>query len=922
MLLRKSTLLLAFVIIVSCGVNAQGDHFIAILDGVTIREDDTTKLRLLQELADNPLVKQHPDTLALVLHEIAKVQWGLGQGSLALHTDKEALRLRRRFRDTDPENYCKSAYNLALGFNTLGQRDSAIHYFDVVIRVSPRNRQKSRSAYELGNLYKVNGEFALAINYGFEALRFAQLDTLHREIQNAYTLILDTYTIKLHQGDTDAGDSLLQFIPLPKQYYASLPNADNITLKNYALIFWYESHPYKFRNDYDKAEELIGEAQKLFIQSGIDNKLVASELLNSRGILLRRMSKYPEAFNALNSALEIRSAMSDSINMAVTHNNLGDLFFEQQLYPQALQHYHASIKLIAGQSLSDEISALPSSSLLQNHPRLLDAFRYVGFKADAWRQYCKDSGDSSYCDEALKAYTLTDSLVDILRSGHLREGSKLFWREDAKRLYAGAIDAAVEMGEYDLALYFSDRSKAVLVLDAVREHVIRNTPARELLETKDRLQEKIAMLEKSRNIDQQWITLTASLDQVNAQLRDFIPLTNMFSTKRLHELQRQMEEDKAIIQYFNTPESRDVFNTPDTLYAFVITNKGIKAIGLSKPAVIEALQEYQETNRVFLEEGIVEAMSAGPDKLYMLLIKPLEPLPGTLTIIPDGVIAQIGFDGLRDQEGRYLIESKTIRYDLSLAMGQAMSKMQPGFDERILALAPMNVTRCALNTLRYTRKELKGIGSIVMSKLLFGQKASKGQLFQLVHDYRILHLATHASANISEPGKSWIALSGDTTTCDLLYVQDLYTQHLPSSMVVVSACEGAHGVYASGEGAMSVARGFAFAGAASIITSLWQVNDEATADIMKSYYAHLTKGLTKSEALRQAKLDYIHDDRRKKMELHPAWWSAFIVIGNDSPLQLQPAGNLSFVYFIVIAFVALAVILFYRWKRIPRLRSE
>ena len=202
------------------------------------------------------------------------------------------------------------------------------------------------------------------------------------------------------------------------------------------------------------------------------------------------------------------------------------------------------------------------------------------------------------------------------------------------------------------------------------------------------------------------------------------------------------------------------------------------------------------------------------------------------------------------------------------------------------------------------------ISDIVRGRFFLGHKASKQHLWRLAEQYGIVHLATHASANTQDPTQSWIAFAGDTTSCDLLHVEDLYTQYLPASMVVVSACEGAYGVYASGEGAMSVARGFAYAGAASIVTSLWQVNDEATADMMKRYYTYLRDGMTKSKALRQAKLDYLHDEHRKKIEQHPAWWSAFIVIGNDSALALERPTDRTFLHIVMMAYVALLVIAF------------
>jgi tetratricopeptide (TPR) repeat protein len=122
------------------------------------------------------------------------------------------------------------------------------------------------------------------------------------------------------------------------------------------------------------------------------------------------MGRYTEAYDVLQQALEIRAGQSDSISMAVTHNNLGDVFFDQHDYPKALAHYHASVRLITGQGSGQGITELPVASQIEHHPRVLDAFRYIGFKADAWRQYCKDSGEVSYCARTYGAqYTGTSA---------------------------------------------------------------------------------------------------------------------------------------------------------------------------------------------------------------------------------------------------------------------------------------------------------------------------------------------------------------------------------------------------------------------------------------------------------------------------------------------------------------------------------
>ncbi|MEM9329042.1 MAG: CHAT domain-containing protein, partial [Bacteroidota bacterium] len=90
---------------------------------------------------------------------------------------------------------------------------------------------------------------------------------------------------------------------------------------------------------------------------------------------------------------------------------------------------------------------------------------------------------------------------------------------------------------------------------------------------------------------------------------------------------------------------------------------------------------------------------------------------------------------------------------------------------------------------------------------------------------------------------------------------------------------------AKGEGALSLARAFAYAGSPSVVMSHWPVDDEVTAQVMRSFYDYLADGYAKSEALRLAKLDFLSTGQPSRM--HPFFWGSFVVMGDDSPLQIS-----------------------------------
>lgn len=146
--------------------------------------------------------------------------------------------------------------------------------------------------------------------------------------------------------------------------------------------------------------------------------------------------------------------------------------------------------------------------------------------------------------------------------------------------------------------------------------------------------------------------------------------------------------------------------------------------------------------------------------------------------------------------------------------------------------------------------------------------------------YRIVHFATHGLLNPDHPELSAVALSHFDPfgrPCDgLLRLQDIYKLNLPVDLVVLSACETALGKNVTGEGLMAMTRGFMHAGATRVVASLWKVDDDATAELMRCFYANLfEKQMSPSAALAAAQREL----SQRRQWAAPFYWSAFILQG-------------------------------------------
>ncbi len=141
------------------------------------------------------------------------------------------------------------------------------------------------------------------------------------------------------------------------------------------------------------------------------------------------------------------------------------------------------------------------------------------------------------------------------------------------------------------------------------------------------------------------------------------------------------------------------------------------------------------------------------------------------------------------------------------------------------------------------------------------------------------HFAAHALVSDERPQDSGLvlALDADPTEDGFLQVSEIFGLRMPSELVVLSACETALGPRVRGEGVLGLSRAFLFAGARSLVASLWQVEDRSTAELMVGFYERLQRGRHPADALREAKLIFL----ASPPTAHPFYWAPFILTGTS-----------------------------------------
>ncbi len=268
-----------------------------------------------------------------------------------------------------------------------------------------------------------------------------------------------------------------------------------------------------------------------------------------------------------------------------------------------------------------------------------------------------------------------------------------------------------------------------------------------------------------------------------------------------------------------------------------------------------------------------------------------------LIIVPDGALAYLPFETLTDKNPNptYLIERYAIRYAPSasaLAQIRSYHRTNTAATSGIIAFGdPMYGTQDAvtgggeLRQLPYTRIEINEIASLFpvsQRRIFLGLEANEKTVkAESLQPYKYIHFAAHGNVDEAHPARSGIVLArlSDPKEDGTLQMTEVMQLKLNADLVTLSACRTGLGKLLNGEGMIGLTRAFIYAGASSVVVSLWNVNDVATASLMKSFYKNLQNGIPKDEALRQAKLELLSSEKRAWR--HPYYWASFVLIGEN-----------------------------------------
>jgi CHAT domain-containing protein len=321
------------------------------------------------------------------------------------------------------------------------------------------------------------------------------------------------------------------------------------------------------------------------------------------------------------------------------------------------------------------------------------------------------------------------------------------------------------------------------------------------------------------------------------------------------------------------------------------------------------LNFFSDGRGVTLQNNMKEYTTLGY-KLYQKLFNNLT--NKNIILIPDGVISFIPFDALITKKTTstnfenlpYLVQQSAINYAYSSTI-LLQEKNKKTENEKILGFFPVfENNHRGLSQLTYTLIESANIKKTFKGNFLIESNATKRAFEKIANQYSIIHLSTHATAgDYFEPPA--IEFYDET-----LYLPEIYGYNLNTDLLVLSACETGIGTLRKGEGAMSLARGFSYAGVRNLIVSLWKVNDKSTEKLMTNFYKFYKNNNNKNEALHLSKLNYLNDFSISSNKKSPYYWASFIYIG-----EVNVSENLFYKYWWLLVISFMLIVAYFVFKK-------
>ncbi|WP_299182839.1 CHAT domain-containing protein [uncultured Aquimarina sp.] len=893
---------------------------------------------------------QNHEKTIIYYDRIGLIYKNIGQHEIALDYFKTFLNLSiKKFGRSHP--YSGYGFlNIGVTYKNLFQYDLALENYEKSLITFQHLRKKDMICFiynNIGIVFTKKGENTKAIEYYNKSIKIGVKLFGKNYIENgkSYQNIGALYSNKKEY------DKSLSYYNKSINIYINAYGKNNLRV---AKLYSDIGDTYNHKKKYNLSLDYYHKSFEVY-SSILD--LNASEIVNLNlriASIYFKKKKFEEALKYYEKGLDVFSETYET-NHLLTSNffyNIAKVYYKKKDFSKAITFYNKAVIANKKKQSSNNDQTFFDPSKFYDLKLLLTVLH--GKAQTLQSKYTENENIEDLCI-SLKIYEEADMLIDYIRKSYQNYQDKIVFASSAREVYSDAIKTQFlfykEIGEQQILekiIYYIEKSKANTLKDLINESKTKEFAglSKELLELEknqrinrafyqsriieeksksaannSRIQEYENKLSRLKNIE----------DSLTIIIKNNYPKYHRLKYQNtiilVDDIQKTLKDNTTLLEFFMSD---------DIIYAFIITKNKIEVKELNSPELEEKIKEFRRT---ITGKQTQEYKTVAYD-LYQNLIAPLKHLfTGTeLIIVPDGALWHLNFDLLlskkddtnNPKELSYLLKEYIISYansaNLLLAPREKSVFNFTQIQKECLAFSFSNntdqqnsntISLSALteyeNDLPGTRKEIKSIANIINGNYFYGLEAVEKNFKKNVSQYNILHLALHGEVDNEKPenSKLFFTQSNDSIEDDLLHSHELFALNIPAELTVLSACNTGTGKIAKGEGIMSLGTAFQYAGAKSLLLSSWEVSDQTTPDLMKYFYINLKEGMSKAEALQQAKLLYLKNANINR--IHPFYWGGFYVLGDTAPIKFN--SYYSWYCYMIIVSILILFILGYFWYK-------
>lgn len=859
---------------------------------------------------------------------------------------KENIRIRKQMKDANKTGKANVLNNLAVLYYNLGRYEEALPLYKQVLWLDKETvgEEHINYAISLGNiasLYGDLGQYEKALMTQEQSMRIRKkaVGEEHPSVANGYNNLAMLYDElgQLKKAET----AYLKALDIFAKTSGKEDDSYSVALVNLAELY----ADYK---QYDKAEKMYKESMAItsrVLGKTHPNYGLSLQILGS---LYEDMGRYDTAKKMYEEALVIleNGYGKKHFEVAIHYTTLARFYLKMKAVDKALECAYKSLYANSFSLTKTALKDVDMHALLQEHQfvSVSTVLKALHKMVDAYRFKYEETKDIQHLKNALDILAASDHWGQKMEDAVNSEQDKLKVLEEVKSTAQNAVQVAFELYQntndkkyVNEAFSFFESNKSALLAGAIKaERALSfgNVPDSLLQAEKDyRVQIndlKKALLEAKdsvrQTLEEDLLDATHKKEQLIAELEQKYPKYHTLKYQKeafdIAAVQRDLlDSESLLLEYF-------VHDTVTYVLAITDVDMELFAVEIEKDRLAEMVELLRRglSDYTFLTKDRQKAYDLYTTQAYRFCKELVKPAithfssQEKLIVVADDLLGYIPFEALlleMPEQGEeidyrhleYLIREYEISYSYStnLLMDNINHHHQNQTAPQLVAFAAAypeankrleKVPDSRSHYHRELRKVMADLPSAISEvqqlealfpkgQFYYGDAATEKAFYKAASTADIIHFAMHGNLNAKHPLLSNLAFTedGDKAYDNFVEAHELSTLELQANLVVLSACETGYGKFQHGEGVLSLARSFMYAGVPSLLVSLWQVNDNSTELIMRLFYENLREGMTKSAALQQAKLTYI--ENTGTIVSHPAFWAPFIQLGDAQPIIKQ-----------------------------------